>query len=563
MLKFLLLTLISFSIYTIGLIFVFFSFGNTVIENYQSRVDESPDNRVNKISIDSGYIVEQQYSQDILFYDMVLELFPENKLLSGSVVITLTAKSDIDTIVFNLYNNMNISSITSEEIKIEYRREDKRIYLGKGLNSGDTLSIKIDYSGTPKKLGFAAFSFGKLNGESVTYTLNEPVYASAWYPCNDLPDDKALMRMKIINDSGFVSVSNGVLENIDTVSNRHSYTWLTKNPISTYLICLYSAKYVMFDDVYTSISGVDIPINYYVFKGQVEKAKKDFEDHPKMFRFMEEKFGEYPFSNEKYGVAVFLWQSGAMEHQTITGVGSNFISGSKFFNDLYLHELAHHWFGNSVSPKSWENIWLNEGFASYCEALYDEWAHGEAALSSTMRKKFGTFENERLGSPKNLFGSIVYDKGAWVLHMLRYEIGDENFFAGLNIYLEKFKYSNATIEDFVSVIETQTGRDLKFFFDQWIFKGSGIINATYNFTTEKSDTGEFFINLKVEQIQNSYKEYIFDLEILIKGKGGEKALIPVRIDKRVFENKLRLNFTPVEVTLDPQGKLLANFVKKK
>ena len=184
--------------------------------------------------------------------------------------------------------------------------------------------MRIKYNGTPVKAGLASFAFDTYKNKPMIYSLNEPNFASTWFPCNDKPDDKALLDIKITNDSSNVSVSNGVLVNIIKNKERTTYHWKTVYPISTYLICLYSSDYRHFSQQYTSLSGKTMNIDYYAFPDQLDMAKADFEFHPEVMKFFEKLFGEYPFIKEKYGVAEFQWQMGAMEHQTITGIGSNF-----------------------------------------------------------------------------------------------------------------------------------------------------------------------------------------------------------------------------------------------
>ena len=186
--------------------------------------------------------------------------------------------------------------------------------------------------------------------------------------------------MKITNDTSMISVSNGILIGEEINDSRKTYHWKTLYPISTYLIALYSSDYSTFGDQYISQDGKDtMLINYYVLPDKLEKAKIDFSEHVEILNFFANTFGEYPFIEEKYGVAEFLWSSGAMENQTSTGVASSLIGGKKLFLDFYVHELAHHWWGHAISPKSWKDIWLNEGFSSYSEALYFEHKGGDGA----------------------------------------------------------------------------------------------------------------------------------------------------------------------------------------
>jgi aminopeptidase N len=273
---------------------------------------------------------------------------------------------------------------------------------------------------------------------------------------------------------------------------------------------------------------------------------------------LSELFGEYPFIKEKYGVAEFLWNYGAMENQTITGIGYNFVNGNNFFEDTYVHELAHHWWGNSVGPKTWNDIWLNEGFASYAEALYAEAKNGKEALKSKMLSKFSSHFRGTLYAPKNLFGEAVYDKGAWVLHMLRDEIGDTNFFNVLNSYYEIYKYSNASVDDFKTVCENISRIDLTKFFDQWIYNGTEIIYCTYSFETESND-GLEEIELYIDQKTRDYPEFHFNLDVEIFYKDGTSETKSFFINKT--NNKFNFNTDrKIEAILpDPESKLLAEF----
>jgi aminopeptidase N len=274
-----------------------------------------------------------------------------------------------------------------------------------------------------------------------------------------------------------------------------------------------------------------------------------------MLRFFAETFGEYPFIKEKYGVAEFLWRLGAMEHQTITGVASNIIGGKNFFLDIYIHELAHHWWGNAVGPKSWKDIWLNEGFSTYSEALYYEFKSGKSALRSAMLSKSQGSFSTALGNPGSfLFSGTVYNKGAWVLHMLRWELSDNTFFRALKEYYEKFKYSNASTEDFKTVCELISGVNLTKFFDQWL-KGTGKIELLYNWTTEKSAT-DYETIISIEQIQDEYDSYFFHLGMNFRYHNDELESYKFNIDSRTSELTVRSKYKPVEIILDPDDWLL-------
>lgn len=505
-------------------------------------------------------IILGQNKIDVLHYDLKINLFTDLKKLEGAIVIKfVTIDPAIDTIQLNFYDNMKIIFLELNGDEIDYQHVNNRLSFV--INPGvDTNKIKINYEGTPLRSGLGGFMFGKLNGKSVVYNLSEPDFASTWFPCNDLPTDKALLDIYITNDSSQVSVSNGNLVDISVSDDRKTYHWKTIYPISTYLVSVYSSEYVSFSDQYISLDSVDtMSVSYFVFPDHLNDAKKDFKNHLKMLNVFAKLFGEYPFIKEKYGVAEFLWQVGAMEHQTITGIGSNFVSGNNFFEDVYVHELAHQWWGNAVGPKSWKDIWLNEGFATYSEALYYEAISGKDALKSTMLAKYQDHFKGKLYDPgENLFGTTVYDKGAWVLHMLRWEVGDELFFKILKEYFNKYKYQNASTEDFQKVCENVIGKNLDHFFSQWVYKGEDQIKVNYDWSSH-SENDSVIIKLDVKQIQNDWTAFQFKLPVHLiysDGSGEDKIFF---VNQREQQFNFVVGEKPVKIILDTGNWLLGSF----
>ena len=497
-----------------------------------------------QVSVPSDYISANQKLTDVLKYDINIELYPEAKKLKGDVtIIGKLLDKNLTHIDLNFYDNMKISKCELNNSETDYLNKDTRltIPLNQALNS-DTFSVRVVYEGTPAKAGLAGFVFGEINDQSLIYNLSEPNYSSSWFPCNDMPSDKALLNIKITNDSSQTSVSNGILYNIKTEGNRRTYSWKTVYPIATYLICLYSSDYDNFEDKYVSLDKKDtMNIEYYVLPKHLENAKIDFAEHPQFIRFFAKTFGEYPFIKEKYGVAEFLWQLGAMEHQTITGIGSNFVSGRNFFKDILIHELAHQWWGDAISPKSWNDIWLNEGFATYCEALYYENKSGKKALISTMLSKYQQNFKGKLIEPKNdLFSATVYDKGAWVLHMLRWQVGDSTFFKILREYFNEYEYKSASTKDFQTVCENVSGQDLSQFFDQWVYNGEGNITLIYDWESKKTSEG-FSLNLNLKQDQDEYSIYKFPLEVKIEYADSSSENRILKIKERDEDFDLKLN----------------------
>ena len=526
-----------------------------------SRINNKP-GTIPSVSVPAGYISDAQYQLDVLHYDINLDLYPEDQLLKGDVIIKALLKDkNLNEIDLNLYDNMTVSSLLVDGKPVKFKNEDTRLKIETSAASlPDTFNIEIKYEGKPERRGLGSFSFGKKYGHWIVYNLSEPNYASTWFPCNDLPSDKALLDISITNDTTYVSASNGILMSKSTEGTRRTYHWKTLYPISTYLICLYSSVYTNFADTYVSQDKQDtMPVEYYAFPEDLENAKIDFDGHPGMIDFFSKTFGEYPFIKEKYGVAEFLWQLGAMEHQTLTGIGSNFVSGRRFFTDVYVHELAHQWFGDAVGPATWKDIWLNEGFATYCEALYSEHLAGEKALRSAMMGKFDESFTGTLYNPgDDLFSSLVYDKGAWVLNMLRWEIGDDAFFSTLRNYYQKYKYKNASTDDFKNVCEETSGRNLDQFFKQWVFVGNNIPQIDYSWESE-SVSGKYNVTLKLEQIEKGYNDYDLPIEFSFKSESGETVTKKVRLSQTSGKYSFLLDFAPIEVIPDPENHLLVYF----
>ena len=512
------------------------------------------------ININSDYVSSNQYKIDVWHYDLDLDLYPKEKMLKGIAEITgIILQPEIDRIDLNFYDNLTIKELTLNSLSARFENEGTRLSVFIEGSRIDTFKLKVIYEGTPKRTGLSAFVFGEINGMSAVYNLNEPSYASAWFPCNDIPSDKVLLDMRITNDSSQTSVSNGVLVSKELNRDRMTYHWKTYYPISTYLICLYSSTYAEFGDKYISATGDTMPIQYYVFPNHLEEAKIDFKDTAKMIEFFAKTFGEYPFLKEKYGIAEFLWQMGAMEHQTITGIGSSFIGGKNFFEDVYVHELAHHWWGNAVGPASWKDIWLNEGFSTYSEALYAESKSGNEALQSKMLSKFSDEFSSILYDPgKNLFGTTVYDKGAWVLHMLRWEVGDSIFFDILKTYFEMYKYRSASTSDFIRVCENLSKRDLSKFFNQWVYSGNENIQLDYKWIIKKDSNHKNLIILHLIQKQEKYPVFEFKLEVMLEYDNQKSFSKIYSVDKREKRIEIILDERPNQLILDPDNWLLAN-----
>ncbi|MCF6271433.1 MAG: M1 family metallopeptidase [Melioribacteraceae bacterium] len=511
------------------------------------------------------YYINENYDSpirniDVLEYDLKLDVYQKEKIIRGVAKIkVITLDNRADDIELDFYDNFKIISVKIDEMIASYIYEDNTIRIIKNLISNDTSNVEIAFEGEPQNLGMGSFSMDEKNGKQFLSTLNEPIFASTWFPCNDSPHDKAKLKISITHDSSMVTISNGNLVGTTTTGDRRTYSWATDYPIATYLISIYSAPYKIFSQkYYTNYDSMNI--DYYVTEEKYENAKIDFSKHPKYLQILGELFGEYPFIKEKYGVAEILWQQGAMESQTISSIGGDFISGMNLNEDILIHEVAHHWWGNSVTLKTWKDIWLNEGFATYSEALYYEATRGKKALNSTMysfARKLDSKNKETLYSPGvNIFSANVYNKGAWVLHMLRKEIGDSLFFTGVVAYYEKYKYSNANTEDLKSIFEIVSNIKLDKFFDQWLYKGTGFLELEITWSEKIISETNIQLKITIEQKQNGYKNYHFPLDLeMVDSLGTVTYYTPYIISDTTllfnFKNRIK------DVLIDKDNWLLA------
>jgi aminopeptidase N len=365
------------------------------------------------------------------------------------------------------------------------------------------------------------------------------------------------MDMEITVPSNFVAVSNGTLagqrNNPDGTITFH---WAEKYPIYPDTIAITVTNFQTFDLVYKDGSG-EFPLHFFVFPEDLDKAKKQFPVLLSMLQSHIKHFGPYPFAREKYGIAEFTVDS-FREHQTLPSLGAKLITGDNSRDFVLAHESAHQWFGNSISVKNWSNIWLNEGFASYAYALWQEDIGGAAAYQKAMKGFVREFPGPvfiRNASDENqLFSNTTFRKGAWVLHMLRHVIGDDAFFRSLRMYVSKFSYSNADTEDFRAVCEQVSGKKLDWFFSEWVY-GEGQPKYQIDWRAEDSGGGPNLV-IHIQQLQEG-QTFRMPLDLSVQTSGG---VFHFQVDnqKKDEEFRLTVNGKVTDVQIDPDGWVLHN-----
>ncbi len=535
-----------------------------------------------KLRENNPLIVSYQNSFDVVKYDLSLSFNTEDKTIEGELVMTAEALSDtLNLLYINFYDNMNVSQVEIGSndksnpggmSSASFKRENDYIIADSKdrLKNGSEFIVKITYSGKPKVTGYDSFMFKNIYGSPVVYNLSEPEYSPVWWPCKDLPDDKALFDMSLRVPTGLKGVSNGVLK--DTVQNGDgttTFNWKNSYPIATYLVSVVVAKFSYWEDTYTSLDGnVQMPVVYYAFPKDSASAYNDWKNTPEMIKFYAQTYGEYPFIDGNYGFVEFGWMMGAMEHQAISSMGFTLVTGSGAYEDIVAHELSHQWFGDAVTLKDWKNIWLNEGFATYSEALWHEYKGGKEEYFDYMKKTDYGYFNGTVYDPQGYIFSptvyaTIYQKGGWVLHMLRGVVGDSVFFSAVKNYYKKYEYKNAETEDLQAIFEEASGQKLDWFFDQWVYKGTGRPKYEYSWKFEDfPGTDKHTVKLNIKQVQSDYDVYKMPVRIDIMTTLGPNEFT-VFNDARDQTFIFTTDATPKEVYIDKDGWILKKIAKGK
>ncbi len=534
---------------------------------------------------------------DILHYDISLQIDTDTEYLSGWVCSHFTAVGEpVTQLVLDFLTSMTVTGaelLGVRGIPLPLVHADDLLVcdLPVAITPADTAAVIVFFEGSPQFYGFYGFQFSQTPyGAPLAASLSQPWSARSWWPCKDDPRDKATILSVLQVSEGLTAVSNGklvassrtdpllaalpagplrdlVLARQPARQNRSDlFIWEESFPLSTYHFSVAATEYIQLDDLY--VSGPDtLPIHHFVYSDLVTEATFDFAVLSQMLAFCEGLFGPYPFPGEKYGMALFEWD-GAMEHPTCTSYGSHLVTGDGFYETIILHELAHQWFGNLITVQDWTHTWLNEGFATYSEALWAEELGGFAGLKSFMGDlddRITVWDTPLVRSPDDphpwyYFNTVVYGKGAWLLHMFRHLVGDELFFTCLETYAldPALQYATACTEDFLAICEQVTGQDLDWFFPQWLY---WYVNPYYTVHWENyplaAPTG---VRIRVQQDQDpdpvhGDAPFQMPLEFRLTGAGLD-TVVTVFNDQRLQEFIIPLPAPVQALDLDPDLWLL-------
>ncbi len=514
--------------------------------------------------LQTGDIVDQS-DFDVKYWELDIDVTDiDGEIVAGKV--TMTSESMVNSLTsidYDFHSQMSVDSVFmyGQSVGWSHGSNILNITLDQPYDVGEEFTTVVYYHGHPPGGGFGSFTWETHNGQPIVSTLSEPEGAREWWPCKDMPHDKADSADVLITISDdLVGTSNGSLvSNIDNGDGTRTFHWHSSYPITTYLISLAISNYQPFTDWYHYTRQDSMPIVNYVYPEHYDDAVEDLNITAEAIGVYADMFGEYPFINEKYGHSIFPW-GGAMEHQCNTSYGDILIHGNHYYDWILVHELAHQWFGDLISCDIWPEIWMNEGFASYCEALWFEYLGGlEDYLDYMTDDQYVYDPSGPIYDPDPLFdGNTVYNKGAWALHMLRGVMGDEAFFEGMYNYANDpdHVYGTITTREFQAIMEQSYGDSLGWYFDQWIW---GMNRPQYRYSWIKEDIGggQYEIFLHIRQIQGSPAPDVFTMPIKIYPRiNGVDTLITVFNDSREDDFRFIVDGYPSSLAFDKHDWIL-------
>jgi aminopeptidase N len=500
-------------------------------------------------------LFDSLHTFDALNYQLDLNFVTPSAYFSGAMTLRFEVVSDsISDIRLNMVALVADSAFIGAS-PTDFTRDDTSIVVGLGgmRLSPETLSVRICYHDTLSGRGFYYYPQN-------SYTMAEPQDARWWFPCYDEPWDKAASEIYATVPENYKVGSNGHLAGVtsDPLNHTKTYHWINDFPIATYLINLIMGDYAAWNDYYVRPEGDSVPIFYMVAHGDSADAAYDFATIPDMIAVYSGLFGPYPFN--KYGQgAVSPFAFGGMENQTMTTINRYWITGDRAFEPGYAHELSHMWWGDCVTLADWRHIWLNEGFATYSSALYNEARYGHEAFMEDIlayQNEYFNYEQNAgrhpLFNPADLFGTDVYVKGAWALHMLRGVMGDSAFFEGLKNYTSAFAYSNASTWEFRDIMEIVSGQSLNWFFDEWVF-GQGYPEYDYAWSYESA--GDIYlVHLDIAQVQENAP--LFDMPMTVRIVAGGNNDFDIHNFQPLQSYDFAVGTPPETLILDPDTWIL-------
>ena len=533
--------------------FLFFIF----IIIFQNTRAQAPDpNFIDKMAVSearnhlkSASFTESDDNADynLVYQQLNFTIDPAVNQIAGSVFSKVKfLKDNVSAIKFDLTDSLTVDSVKCSGVITTFQHSGDRINITllMSMSGNSFIAVEIFYHGAPPQTGFGSFTVSKHANEPIIWTLSEPYGSKDWWPCKESLTDKIdSLDVFITCPSQYKAASNGKLISDLVSGEKRTAHWKHRFPIATYLVGIAVTNYETYSDSLDLTDGKKIEVLNYIYLEYLSTAKSKTTEILSILQFYNSKFITYPFASEKYGHAQFSW-GGGMEHQTMS-----FMTTLDF--DLVAHEMAHQWFGDYVTLASWHDIWLNEGFATYLTGLTYEnllngqfWPAWKDIVSKEITSSPGgsVYVADTTDVNRMFNGRLTYSKGAYLLHMLRWEMGDEKFFQGMKNYLNDPSIANgfASQEKFVKHMETTADTSFTGFFKDWYY-GEGFPN--YQMVYFADPANPVHQKLRISQIPSDPSVDFFEMHV------------PVRVWKDGKFQDLRLYNTSQNQEFDiPEGK---------
>ena len=500
-------------------------------------------------------------SIDVQHYRFSLTLKDDTDRIEGQAEITLRFKQAGNSFMLDLTNvksgkGMTVSAVSYNNTALKFSHTDDHlsITLPNTIPTSENITVTVQYAGVPADgLIIDANKFG----DRTFFGDNWPNRAHHWLPTIDHPSDKASVEFLVTAPDHYQVVGNGIqIEESNLDGGLRRTHWKETVLLPTKVMVIGVAPFAV--QLAGEVQGIQV--SSWVFPDNRAEGFTDYSQAVEVLEWFHKNIAPYPY--RKLANVQSKTRYGGMENASNIFYYENSVNGKKEREDLIAHEIAHQWFGNSASEANWYHVWLSEGFATYSTHLYHEAKYGAASLAERMRKdrftvvryaegKLAPIVDTTVTDINDVLNTNSYQKGAWVLHMLRHEIGDTAFWKGYRAYYQKYQGSNALTVDFQKVMEEASGKSLQTFFKQWIFQaGQPEILTPYRY-----DGGEKLIVLTVKQVQKNLFSFPLDIQFLDENKKVilEKTL---SISKAEEEFAFPVEGFPKSIKLDPKAYLL-------
>lgn len=495
---------------------------------------------------------------DVKYYRCRWQVDPAIRYISGQVTVYFKMTSPGNAITLDLLAPLVTDSVKQRNSSLSFTQSTNTVDISfpSSLSTGTLDSITIYYQGVPPNTGFGSFVQTTHAAVPVMWSLSEPYGSRDWWPCKNGLDDKAdSIDIYIVHPNAYKAASNGLLQSETALGTTQTVThWKHRYPIASYLICFAVTNYSVFNNT-VQLGNVTLPMQTYCYPESLALFQTNTPKVLTAMQFFSEKFGPYPFFNEKYGHVQFGW-GGGMEHQT-----STFIVSPE--ESLMAHELGHQWFGDKLTTHSWQEIWLNEGFATQLALMNYErnnpagiYANRKAYINDITSQPGGSVKVDDTTDVGRIFsGRLSYNKGAYLIYMLRFVMGDDVFFSAIRKYLDDpaLAYGFTSTAALKQHLEAESGKDLTKFFSQW-YEGQGY--PTYN--VQWNMMGSSNVRFNISQTTSHASVSFFEMPIALQFKNAtQEATIVVNNTMNNQQFIRHLGFVPDTVLIDPEYWLIS------